>query len=334
MFSIGIVILNYNGSKDTVECIKSINEAAKKADIVTHICVVDNGSESKDVENLMAHKENLNFSLLTLNDNLGYSRACNKGISFLKKNFSYLENFIISNNDLIYDHNFFVELVKRDLSNKIFGPLILCWPEKDIIWSAGGKLNFLTGRGEHFFMGKNINNVGKLFTTSRSFLSGACLIVNKAVFDKIGLLPEEYFFGGEEWEFSHKANKNNIELVFDPLLKVYHKVDLRYLHGNSHDYLNPKFVSNGIIIKYVFINRCANLIWRFIWKQIYTIYLKLNYIYNPRKIKRIALSYQKNVDISMFKLAVKEALKFRSSSSYSKEDIERLNNILNTGGGE
>lgn len=328
MLNCGIVILNFNGATDTIQFIESILSASNKVEINNFICVVDNGSSIDDNKKLIDYKKKYNYDLLLQEENLGYAKACNNGIKFLQNKYQNFDLFILANNDLICDERFFMNLVTKDLRRKIYGPLILCWPNNDIIWSAGGKLNYRTGRGDHYYMGQNINNVNNLVSSKRNFLSGACLIIHNDVIKRVGLLPEEYYFGGEEWDYSYNAKKLGIELIFAPDLKVYHKVDLRFLHGNSHNYLNPKFVANGIIIKFVFMNRCSNIFWRSIWKVIYTIFIKFNYVYFPRKIKEIGKSYNTQVDYSLFKIAVKEALKFRNSVRYTKEDIEKISAVI------
>lgn len=98
---LGIVILNYNGYIDTINCVKSINEQ-KNIDI--EVCVVDNASANNSVQELKEFIKNTNFNydvtLIENSTNEGFARGNNVGIKFLReKKCNFV--FVLNNDTLI-----------------------------------------------------------------------------------------------------------------------------------------------------------------------------------------------------------------------------------------
>jgi GT2 family glycosyltransferase len=136
-----IVILNWNGSGLTIDCLKSL---AKVQYDNYKILVVDNGS-SDDSVNIIIN-EYPDVEILQLESNIGYAAGNNAGFEFIKnKNPKYI---IFLNNDTIVDEYFIEPLVKPLQKNSQIGqtvPKIYYANKKDRIWYAGGKVNLWLG---------------------------------------------------------------------------------------------------------------------------------------------------------------------------------------------
>src|SRR5205823_7687354 len=129
------------------------------------------------------------------------------------------------NNDcLLADPDFLergVELGESDPRVGIVGGKILVWPDTHLIWSTGGHIGFWGGE----------THVGHLETdhgqydrvVARGFISGAFMLIKRQVIEAIGMLPEAYFFGKEEWEFSTRAIGAGFTLLYQPSFRVYHE---------------------------------------------------------------------------------------------------------------
>src|SRR5690606_484986 len=52
---------------------------------------------------------------------------------------------------------------------------------------------------------------------------GACLLISKEVFGKVGLLPEEYFLYYEEHDFTEQAKACGFDVYYVGTSTVYHK---------------------------------------------------------------------------------------------------------------
>ena len=96
MPKISIIVLQYNQSEHTLKCLESLRQL--DADVI----VVDNGSDVKHLKNVEYWIESnkiLNFKLLILNENRGYTGGNNAGIK--KALTDGAEHVLILNNDVV-----------------------------------------------------------------------------------------------------------------------------------------------------------------------------------------------------------------------------------------
>lgn len=229
MNKIAVIILNYNGLKNTIDCINSVKQL-KKTNFLLEIVVIDNNSHDGPIKELKIIKD---ITFIDSNKNLGYSGGNNLGIKFaLKKGFQY---FLILNNDTIVDENLIVNLLKNSASADIIAPKIYFTPGNEfhkekykksdlgkVIWYAGGKIDWNNIIGCH--IGVDEVDIGQ-FATSKSidFATGACMFIKKEVFDKIGYFDEKYFLYLEDMDFCVRAKKAGFKIMFDPSAILWHK---------------------------------------------------------------------------------------------------------------
>ena len=74
-----IILLNYNGEKDTIECLSSLKRITYENYLVL---VVDNHSSNQSVQALRDCQADLGFEMLEANENNGFSAGNNIGIKF------------------------------------------------------------------------------------------------------------------------------------------------------------------------------------------------------------------------------------------------------------
>jgi len=218
-----IIILNWNGRADTLECLESL----KNNDYPNYqVVIIDNGS--KDKFSILDSE----IKVIYNKENLGFSGGNNVGIKYaLENNADYI---LLLNNDAIVSQDFLSKLVETGESNEnigLIGPKIYFYPpvgeaggDKNKIWSAGGRINWLYNKGEmigHNQKDKGQYNSPKIQETE--FLTGCCVLVKKQVIEKIGLMPEEYFLYYEDTDWSLKARENGFKSVFVPDAKIWHK---------------------------------------------------------------------------------------------------------------
>lgn len=228
---VSIVILNWNGWKDTVECIESL----AKIDYPNYeIIVVDNGSTDESVIKLKmlqmrAEKAvNKNFKIIENKENLGFSGGNNVGIRFaLKSNADYI---LLLNNDTLVKPNFLSELVKiGESSSKIglIGPKIYFAVEPNRIWFGGGKINWLKTKGEHLNYNKTDDKKTSLQPSTyqvSDYLTGCCLLIKRAAVEKIGMLSEDYFLYYEDTDYCLRAQEAGWQCVYIPSAYIWHKI--------------------------------------------------------------------------------------------------------------
>ncbi len=226
---IAIVILNYNGLENTLECINSVTAIDQK-NINLDLIVVDNNSQDDSQKKL----EKLNGIKLILNsENLGFTGGMNTGIKYALENGA--DQIILLNNDTYVDHNFLINIHKASQKGDIVAPKIYFakgyefhknrYKNSDlgkVIWYAGGKIDWLNVIGTH--IGVDEVDTGQFNRQKEiDFATGCCLLIKKEVFGKVGLLDDKYFLYLEDMDFSVRAKKEGFKIIFEPASIVWHK---------------------------------------------------------------------------------------------------------------
>lgn len=223
-----IIILNWNGWQDTIECLESLKELDYDN---FEIIVVDNASTDESVQKLRDYLKNYtHHSLLITNYlNLGFAGGNNIGIKHaLKEGTDYV---LLLNNDTVVDKNFLKELVRVGESDKkigILGPAIYFFDEPDKIWFLGGrfswlKTRWLKGRG-HLGYDIEIPDSFRQKPQKVDFITGCACLVKQEVIKKIGCLAEEYFLYYEDVDWSLRARKAGYQCMVAPKSKIWHKI--------------------------------------------------------------------------------------------------------------
>jgi GT2 family glycosyltransferase len=215
-----VVILNWNGLSDTIDCLSSLQQIDYPNFAVT---VIDNGSKRREAA-AITKKFGTFVSVIEEEKNLGFTGGCNEGILWALR--SGADYVLLLNNDTVVDPNFLTELVKvaeGDSQIGVVGPKILYHDQPNRIWCAGGKINFWTGITP--LIGKNEVDNGKFDRIEEiDFASGAALLIKSEVIRKIGLLNDIYFAYYEETEWCTKAGKSGFRVVYVPKARVWHKI--------------------------------------------------------------------------------------------------------------
>lgn len=224
---VSIIILNWNGWSDTIECLNSLS----KIDYPNYeVVLVDNNSKDESVEKILewiAEKKSVIPIYFIKNDeNYGFAKGNNIAIKkVLDKGDS--EYILLLNNDTVVEKKFLNELVdvaKTDQKIGIVGPKILNYKknEEDIetIQSLGGVINLWTGNVSMICSGhKNFQSTIK----DVKYLRGAGILIKKDVFKKIGLLEEKYFAYFEETDFCFNTKKEQFLIKIVPNSIIWHK---------------------------------------------------------------------------------------------------------------
>src|SRR5262245_54733842 len=111
-----IIILNWNGKKDTLECLQSVQQISYEN---FETVVVDNGSSDDSVT--IIQSEFPHITLLETGKNLGYAEGNNVGIRYgLQQKADFL---FILNNDTIVDKDILTHFVQGFKQNPHAGIL-------------------------------------------------------------------------------------------------------------------------------------------------------------------------------------------------------------------
>lgn len=217
MKKFAVLIVNWNGARDTIECLRSILEGDPAAVPV----VVDNGSEDDSVSRIADWASAGGVRLLTgrasdpskfegavetsdvvmvlAGENLGFARGCNLGLGIVGR--LALSEVVFLNNDTVVEPRALGKIVSllRDEP-----AMFASFPQIRIagagrIWNCGGRISRL-GFRRYWYANAPLGSVHLPPRINCTFFTGCCFAVRTAEFLSRGGLTERFFFGEEDFE--------------------------------------------------------------------------------------------------------------------------------------
>lgn len=273
---VALVLLNWNNYADTGECLLSLRCMTYPN---FHVIVVDNGSTDGSAQQLKTEFPECEF--VANAENLGFAKGCNIGIRrALEKGADYVA---ILDNDIVVESNFLdvaVEFAERDSGIGLIGGKLYDYNEPSRIWSVCGEISWLRGRGVGF--AHRALDRGQFDRPKEvGFVRGGFMLARKHVFHGVGLFPEEYFFGGEEWDFSVAVRRHGYSLWYLPDFKAWHK------GSRSHRRFDPGYVysaySNKLMFQRKYLSPLAWRAWFAAFRLYRKLFLKSNLVREARK---------------------------------------------------
>lgn len=230
MKKVFISIINFNGRKNTLDCLDSIKKVDKN-NFDLKVVVIDNGSSEK----FDLPKAYSDVVLIKSSENLGFAGGHNKVIKYaLEKGADYI---LILNNDTVIDKKLVNELFKTITTRNagVVAPKIYFYPgfefHKDrykkqeqghVFWFTGGEMDWRNVIGHH--RGVDEVDKGQYDKTSEiNFASGACMLIKREVLEKIGLFDERYFLYYEDNDLSQRAKSSKFKIIYNPKAVLWHK---------------------------------------------------------------------------------------------------------------
>lgn len=219
--NIYIIIVNYNGWKDTIECIHSLRRIYSDT---INLVIVDNKSVDTSVSHIEKELDD-HTKLLKSDENRGFSAGNNIGIRYaLSQNAKYI---LLLNNDTLVEEDFITPLVQfasRHSDCGIISPRIYYNRDKDLIWYDGGTFHYHTCRAEHYRINTKISTAKGI--NESNFVSGCCMLIPAEVIKKVGLMDEDFFLYVEDTEYCLRVMKMGYKLFWDASHCIYHKVSV------------------------------------------------------------------------------------------------------------
>ncbi|MBR5355893.1 MAG: glycosyltransferase family 2 protein, partial [Lachnospiraceae bacterium] len=220
---ITVVIPNKDHASDLKRCVTSILEKSTYTNF--EIIIVENNSEEKKTfdlyEELKETSEKVN--VVEFKGEFNYSEVNNFGVSFAKG-----EYILLLNND--------TEVISVNWLEEM-----LMYAQREDVGAVGAKLYYadktiqhagvVIGLGAHRTAGHthykmpkdNLGYMGRLcYAQDVSAVTGACLLVKKSLWDKVGGLDTDFKISLNDVDFCLKLRKEGYLNVFTPFAELYH----------------------------------------------------------------------------------------------------------------
>lgn len=215
MDKVAIIILNWNSTSNTLNCLKSLEQNH-------NLIILDNGSTTSELETL---KKNLpDGTELILNDrNYGFARGNNQGIKYAIDRFQP-EYIMLLNSDTIVTPDFLeplISLMTADPKIAAVQPKILNLNNKSIIDSAG-QIAYAYGSVRDIGIGK-LDRPG--FQERKAIFGTCCAAVlyRTSALKDTGLFDERLFSLFEDVDLSWRTRLKGYKILYEPASVVYHK---------------------------------------------------------------------------------------------------------------
>jgi GT2 family glycosyltransferase len=201
------IVLNYRTPRDTITAVRSL-EASNSATAAT--IVVDNASRDGSAELLATELPNVRLILADTNG--GFSSGCNLGIREALQ--LGAQRVLLLNSDVIVPSHAVGALERAlaaDPALGIVAPILVSHSDPEVVQSLGIRFSQTTGRMLHIGSGVRRAAVPPFERRDVDGVSGCAMLVKRDVFERIGLLTEEYFFGFEDLDFCLRARADRFQ---------------------------------------------------------------------------------------------------------------------------
>jgi GT2 family glycosyltransferase len=229
--SVHVVILNWNGWRDTVQCVRSVQAVDYPA---LRVLVVDNGSDDDSEQQIRRHFPGL--EVLQTGANLGFGGGCNHGIRHAMQGGA--QYVWLVNSDCVVEPgalSAMLQCAERDAQVAAVGSVLLESgdPQHLQAW-GGGQVNVWTGRSHH------CTRPGRL-----DFISGASMLLRVQALEKAGLFDQDAFFMyWEDTDLSFRLRSAGWKLAVAQGSRVVHKQGASWGDGNPQR--DAMFTRSGV----------------------------------------------------------------------------------------
>lgn len=232
-----LIILNWNGLNDTLECLESVYAVDYPN---FRVIVVDNGSIDDSCREVSSRYPDA--VLIRNGENLGFAEGNNVGIRFALKHGA--EYIFLLNNDTVVDSQILKELclASQELNDRaVLGAQIYYYSEPEKIWYAGAEWDSANSVFHHIK-----DELCKNAVVMTDYACGCALFFSAGISEEIGFLESKYFLTFEETDWCYRAKRAGIDSYCVANAKVYHKISTSF--GGSASPLMSYFLTRNSLL--------------------------------------------------------------------------------------
>lgn len=217
MTSVLIVVLNWNGAKDTNECVESLKVQSFKD---FQILVIDNGSKLDDYSKLSFLENTPYLTLIRNEKNLGFAGGVNTGIKYaIKNDYEFVSLF---NNDAVADKDWLQNLINGFDENSDTSVVtgLLLHEDGKTIDSTG---DYFSIWGMPFPRSRNDETATAPNSSYVFSATGGATLYKTSLFKEIGLFDESFFAYYEDVDVSFRAQLAGHKIYYTNDAIAFHK---------------------------------------------------------------------------------------------------------------
>lgn len=226
---VAAIILNWNGCKDTLECLDSLYKC--KWDNLK-VFVADNGSQDNSVAEIRSKFPAC--KVLELGLNFGFAEGNNRAVAAaLEEGCDFL---LLLNNDTTVEPDLIEKLVfhyQKLGPRSVLGAKIAYYDDPKYIWDFGALWD--KSHGTYHKVAKDQLMQGVCHVVEVDHIIGCTMFIPADLVREIGLFDKRFFLNYEETDWCVRAKAADIKLYSIPDAIVYHKIS-RSFQGSLHNH--------------------------------------------------------------------------------------------------
>ncbi|MCC6865882.1 MAG: glycosyltransferase family 2 protein [Ignavibacteria bacterium] len=243
---LSIIIVNYNVYDLLINCLNSLQ---KYIDCDHEIFVVDNNSAIRNIEKINTEFPYVKF--IQSKSNIGFGAANNLGA-----NFAIGKYLLLLNPDTIITESIFsrlIEYLEKNTDTSICAPKLL-YQNGAYQVSSG----FFSGLMLELFEALFLINIARYFekiklTKSKQpvivkWVSAACLIIKKDIFNELNGFNEKYFLNYEDIDLCKRVTNMNYKIAYFGNLSSIH-LDHKSFESNYELLIYSRYLSRLVFAK-------------------------------------------------------------------------------------
>jgi len=255
--SLTFIIVSFNTVDLLEKCLKTLFDSITNSVSEAEVIVVDNGSTDGTIEFIKNNYPDL--VLIESIDNLGYSKAVNKGAQIAKGDFIAIVNSDIQVNSNAI--NLLLDYLKKHRNVGVIGPQMV-FPDGKWQRSYGEVPSIVNVFSDVLLISVLRDNLKKLlwplikldfYPKDVGYIDGAFMLTPREIFNQMNGFDEDFFFYAEDLDYCYRIKRNNYKVVFFPKSKIIHVKG-----GSSIKKLNLRYTSMLLDAKILFIKKHYN----------------------------------------------------------------------------
>ncbi len=219
--TIPVILLNWNGIDDTVECVNSL---LSQTNVTPLIYIGDNNSRQEEGQKLKAlYADNQSIRVVLFDENHGFALGCNLLMTKALHDEPHADSVALLNNDAIAEPDWLSQLYATMVSTEsgMVGSKLISYQDRTKLDNVGHRM---LSSGEVIPIGNGEDASG--YTTMHQNF-GCCagaVLYSRRMLEDIGMFDTYFHTGYEDAEIGIRAIVAGYTSTYSPDAIVYHKV--------------------------------------------------------------------------------------------------------------
>ena len=214
MKPISFIIITYNRPQDTLELLQNIASLTNAQELLQDVIVVNNASTENysSVTNYIEKTNLIPFNYIDAPSNLGVTKGRNYALQFAKG-----EICIFLDDDAILQNNDALQKVIESFNTIGVDNREVAIVSFKVLYYDNLQMQVNALPHKQF---KKYKNKATFFTY---YFAGGAHAIKRKVLDEVGNLPEDFFYGMEEYDLSYRIIHKGYCIKYDGSIVMLHK---------------------------------------------------------------------------------------------------------------